>query len=192
VTPTWGHWNTNIAVWKFFTNCGPKNAAFTVRRAGETNQDLLVTYGVGGSATNGVDYVPLIGSVTIPAGQRHAFITLVPIDDGPPDITSTVILKLTPSTNYVVGFPRDAAALILDGPLPRPFTGILPDKSFELSAPGPDGAWFHVEFSTDLLNWTSICTNQVVEGTINFIDPDAQTAPSRFYRAVPDMSPPLN
>jgi len=189
-TPTWGNWTTNVAVWRFFTNCGPKNATFTVRRYGDTNQDLVVAYDIGGSATNGVDYVPLPGSVTIPAGERHALISLVPIDDGPPDITSTVILKLTPSTNYVVGIPARAAALILDSQSPRPATGMLPDSSFELSAAGPDGGWFHVEFSTDLTHWTSICTNQVVNGTISFIDPDTRSNPSRFYRAVPDLSPP--
>lgn len=189
VTPTWGNWTTNIAP-KFFTNCGPKNATFVVRRYGDTNEDLVVTYGVGGSATNGVDYVPLSGSVTIPAAERHALITLVPIDDGPPDINSTVILKLTSSTNYIIGFPQRAAALILDSQLPQPMTGMLPDKSFELSTPGPDGAWFHVEFSSDLLNWTSICTNQVVNGIITFVDPDASANRSRFYRAVPEMSPP--
>lgn len=189
VNPTWGNWTTNNTL-KYFTNCGPKNATFTVRRYGDTNQDLVVDYAVGGSATNGVDYVPLPGSVTIPAGERHALITLVPIDDGPPDISSTVILKLAPSTNYVIGWPGRAAALILESHPPRPLTGMLPDNTFALSAAGPDGAWFHVEFSSDLVHWTSICTNQVVNGTVTFVDPDAQANGSRFYRTVPELSPP--
>jgi hypothetical protein len=189
-TPTWSNWNSNVAVSRFFTNCGPKNATFNVRRLGDTNQDLVVMYAIGGTATNGVDYAPLSGSVTIPAGDRHALITVMPLDDGPPDITSTVILKLAPSTNYVIGFPRSAAALILDGQFPRPMAGLLPDKSFELSAPGPDGAWFHIDYSMDLLNWTSLCTNQVVNGLINFVDPDASGSQVRFYRAVPELTAP--
>ena len=44
--------------------------------------------------------------------------------------------------------------------------------------------------STDLVNWTPVCTNQVVDGSIDFVDPDAQGYPSRFYRAVPLTSPP--
>jgi len=33
----------------------------------------------------------------------------VPLDDGPPEITSTVILKLTPSADYIVGYsPRQS------------------------------------------------------------------------------------
>jgi hypothetical protein len=188
--PTWSNWSSNLAVFRFFTNCGPKNAIFNVRRFGDTNQDLTVSYEIGGTAINGVDYAPLSGSVTIPAGDRHALITLVPLDDGPPDITSTVILKLAPSTNYLIGFPRSAAGVILDGQFPRPIAGLLPDKSFELSAPGPDGAWFHIDYSMDLMNWTSLGTNQVVNGFINFIDPDASGGQARFYRAVPELTAP--
>ena len=77
-------------------------------RFGATNDDLDVAYAIGGTATNGVDYVALPGLVTIPAGERRADITIVPLDDGPPDITSTVILKLVPDatgTNYLLGYP---------------------------------------------------------------------------------------
>ncbi len=188
--PTWSGWIGPTSVWRFFTNCGPKNATFTVHRSGDTNDDLTVAYEIGGTATNGVDYVPLSGSVTIPAGQRHAEVTVVPLDDGPPDISTTVVLGLKNDTNYLVGYPRKAAALILDGLRLHPFSGLLSDRSFHLGAPGPDGTWFHVEFSTDLLNWTSICTNQVVNGSIDFIDPDAQSDQSRFYRTVPEANPP--
>jgi Bacterial Ig domain/Calx-beta domain len=190
VAPTWSNWTGPTAVCRFFTNCGPKDATFAVRRLGSTNGDLTVSYEIGGTATNGVDYVPLPDSVTIPAGERRALITVVPLDDGPPDINSTVVLKLTASTNYVLGFPRRAAAIIFDSQGPRPVTGLLPDRCFHLATAGPDGAWFHVDFSTNLLDWTSICTNQVVNGMIDFIDPDAQGEPARFYRAVPDSGPP--
>jgi hypothetical protein len=194
VAPTWNNWTVSPALCRFFTNCGPKNATFSVRRFGDTNDDLTITYAIGGSATNGVDYVPLPGAVTIPAGQRHAFITVVPLDDGPPDISSTVILKLNPSTNappdFLLGYPRVAAALIVDSAWPRPPTGVLPDKCFHLSSTGPAGAWFHVEASADLLNWVPICTNQVVNGAIDFVDPDAQASQTRFYRAVPELVPP--
>lgn len=189
-TPTWTEWNGPSGIWHFFTNCGPKDATFSVRRYGDTNEDLVVTYDIGGTATNGVDYVPLSGSVTIPAGQRHAEISIVPLDDGTPDISSTVVLKLTSSTNYVLGYPRDAAVLILDGPGSRLGNGLLPGGSFHVQASGPDGAWFHVEFSTNLMDWTAICTNQVVNGSIDFVDPDAPSDNSRFYRTVPETNPP--
>jgi len=192
VQPTWSNWLGGVIPWRFFTNCGPKNAAFTLRRFGDTNQDLTVLYAIGGTATNGVDYGALSGSVVIPASERLAQVTIVPLDDGPPDINSTVILRLLPSTNYNVGFPHSAAVLILDSGGLVPRSQVLPDNSFHLSATGPDGAWFHIEYSPDLTNWTSICTNQVVNGLIEFVDPDAANNPWRFYRAVPEANPPGN
>ena len=186
--PTWAAWPT--AVYRWFTNCGPKTATFTVRRFGDTNNDLTVPYDIGGTASNGADYVALPGSVTVPAGERRAFITIVPIDDGPPDVDKTVILTLLPDMQmnplpgYVLGFPRRAAAIILD-PGPRPVSGMLPGGCFHLATPGPDAAWFCIECSTDLVSWTPVCTNQVVNGSIDFVDPDASGNPSRYYRAVP-------
>jgi hypothetical protein len=191
--PTWSNWASAGACFRFFTNCGPKNATFTVHRFGATNDDVTVDYAIGGTASNGVDYVTLPGSVTVPAGERSAQITVVPIDDGPPDITSTVILKLKPNTNYIIGFPAQAAAIILDSKTPNTpqlATSMLPGLSFHLSAPGPDGAWFHIETSSDLLNWVPQCTNQVVNGSIDYIDPDTQGSQSRFYRAIPEAGPP--
>ena len=187
-TPTWDNWRG--AFLRFFTNCGPKNATFVVRRLGSTNDDLTVLYNIGGTATNGVDYVALPGSIVIPAASRSAMISIVPIDNDPPDLNSTVVLSLAPSTNYVAGIPRRAAALIVDSNSPPPPFGFIGHHSFHFSEPGPDGAWFHVEYSTNLHDWTSICTNQVVNGSIDFTDPDASADPARFYRVVPNAGPP--
>ena len=164
-----------------------------MRRFGDTTDGLTVAYDLSGTASNGVDYVALPGSVIIPAGGRRAFITIVPIDDGPPDVNKTVVLRLAAPTNtppdYLIGYPPRAAALILDHG-PCPVSGILPGGCFHLDSPGPDAAWFYVQCSTDLVNWTSICTNQVINGSIDFVDPDAANNPSWFYRAVPLANPP--
>ena len=190
--PSWAAWPA--AVCRFFTNCGPKTATFTVHRFGDTNDDLTVPYSIGGTASNGVDYVSLPGSATILAGERGAQITIVPIDDGPPDIDKTVILTLTPSTNtppdYRIGWPPRAAAVIIDSDDPRPVAGPLPDGCFHLVLPGPDATWFCLESSTNMVNWASLCTNQVINGSIDFVDPDAPTNPTKFYRAVPLANPP--
>ena len=188
-TPAWTNWTASTAVCRYFTNCGPKDAVFAVRRLGETNDDLAVTYDIGGTASNGVDYVKLPGTVTILAGERAALITVVPLDDSSPAIISTVILKLTPGS-YIIGHPDRAAAIILEAPVPPPVTGVLPDRCFHVAAKGPDGAWFHVESTADLLHWTPICTNQVIHGSIDFVDPDAQNNQVQFYRAVPEANPP--
>jgi hypothetical protein len=194
--PTWSNWESPAAVWRWFTNCGPTDAAFTLHRAGPTNSDLLVAYSIGGTAGNGVDYVALPGSTTIPAGQTEAMITVVPTDDQTNSPAKTVILSLSLSTNsppdYLPGFPSRAEALIIANEFPLPgWTGaLLGDRSFHLTAQGPDGAWFHIDYTTNSIDWIPVCTNQVVNGLIDFADPDAAGSPMRFYRAVPLTNPP--
>ena len=193
-------WSNSLATWsaagapcRLFTNCGPKDATITVFRYGTNNEAITVDYAIGGTASNGVDYVALPGTVTISAGEHSAAITIVPLDDTTPGLVKTVVLSLVADptgTNYVVGFPRSAAALILDSRSPHPVTGVAPGSCFNLAATGPDGAWFHVEYSPDLVNWTPICTNQVFNGNVEFADPDAATHPTRFYRTVPEPGPP--
>jgi hypothetical protein len=192
-TPAWTNWPAPI--WGWFTNCGPKDASFAVRRFGDCSQALTVPYKTSGTATNGAQYVALPGSVTIPAGQAYTLIPLVPLDDGRPDINRTAILTLTASSHqppaYQLGYPRTAAVIIIDSNGPRPLTGMLSGGSFHVNADGPDGAWFHVEYSTDLLGWTPLCTNQVINGAIDFVDPDASADQVRLYRAVPETILPV-
>jgi hypothetical protein len=102
----------------------------------------------------------------------------------------TLLASANPLPAYVLGYPRAAAALIVDSSRPRPVSSLLSDNCFHLATSGPDGAWFRVETSTDLRNWTPICTNQVVQGNIDFIDPDASGETHRFYRAKPEANPP--
>jgi hypothetical protein len=47
---------------------GNNPGEFTVTRTGSTFLPLTVSYGVGGSAVNGFDYPPLLGTVTFPSG----------------------------------------------------------------------------------------------------------------------------
>jgi hypothetical protein len=192
--PTWSNWISPAAIWRWYTNCGPKDATFTLSRNGSTNDDLTVNYSIGGTAANGVDYATLPGDVTIPAGQTEAMIIVVPIQAAATVISKTVILALKPATNvppdYLLGIPRGAEAIIIDSEGPQPLGAFLPDGSFHLSLTGPDGAWFHIDYTTDLINWTPVCTNQVINGSIDFIDPDAATSPTREYRAVPIANPP--
>ncbi|HVM50506.1 MAG TPA: Ig-like domain-containing protein [Candidatus Acidoferrum sp.] len=191
-SPSWSNWNAASTVFRYFTNCGPKDAIFTVRRLGDTNSAVDVTYAIGGTASNGVDYVAVPGDVTIPVGSRDALITIVPIDNGQSPGVKTVILKLAGGTGYWVDpHHASAEAVILEGHiLPPVATGLLPDGSFLLSSTGPEGAFVRFEASSDLLNWTPICTNQVFGGVSDAVDPDAATAPVKFYRAVHDADAP--
>ena len=100
-TPTWTNWSG--AAFQWFTNWGPKNAIFAVKRFGDASSDLTVNYSIGGTASNGVDYAALPGFVTVPAGSAYALIPIVPIDNGSSNVSKTVVLTLTPSTNTPTG-----------------------------------------------------------------------------------------
>lgn len=83
---------------------GSDPGTFTVTRTGNTSTALTVTYTIGGTATNGVDYTPApTRSVTIPAGQSSVNITISPIDDTATELDESVILTLVNSPNYNVG-----------------------------------------------------------------------------------------
>jgi hypothetical protein len=87
---------------------------FTVTRTGSTSASLDVFYTVTGTATNGSDYTALAGSVTIPAGQSTATITVGPIDDPDVEVDETVILTLVDAATYAVGSANAATVTIAD------------------------------------------------------------------------------
>jgi hypothetical protein len=67
---------------------------------------------------------------------------------------------------------------------------MLSDGSFHFNEPGPDGAWYRADWSGDLLDWSPLCTNQIFQGSIDFLDADAPASPLRYYRVVPLDGPP--
>lgn len=95
------------------TETGPTTATFTVTRSGSTAAPATITYTVGGTATSGTDYTPLTGSVTIPAGQTSATITVTPIDDAALEGTESVVITLTGGA-CTVGATGTANATIID------------------------------------------------------------------------------
>jgi hypothetical protein len=195
--PAWTNWPPPH--WGYFTNWGPKTALMTVSRYGDVTSDLTVNYNIGGTASNGVDYVTLPGYVNIAAGAACGLIPIVPIDNGSNTTPKTVVLTLAPSTNlppnYFVGIPRQAEAIIFHlWPRPTPIlwpavppfvASALPDGTVHISTAGPDGAWFTVQSSPDLVNWSCIATNQVVQGSVDFVDPGAAGNATGFYQVVP-------
>ena len=86
---------------------------FRVNRIGGDNSaDLTVSYDVTGTATNGLDYKVLRGTVTIRAGRSSATIAVRPIDDSIPEPDETVIVTILADNNYIVGSPDSATVVI--------------------------------------------------------------------------------
>jgi uncharacterized protein (DUF1800 family) len=88
----------------------------TVARTGDTSGPLTVTYSVGGSAVNGIDYQGLPGSVTIPAYQSSAPIRITPNPTLSQASSSTVILTLTSGIGYTLGASGPATVTIQNIP----------------------------------------------------------------------------
>lgn len=172
------------------------DATLVVRRTDGTNADLVVYYSIGGTASNGVDYVKLPGSVTIPAGLRNAIITITPLTDQSSNFVETVILTVQPPPTsggsfptYAIGTPFRATAAIVNQDVPRGRSHSFHGGVFQMGVPVANGSW-RVEVSNDLINWQSLGASSVTGGVLQFVDPDTAGDAHRFYRAVPDPTAP--
>ncbi len=108
-----------------------RTGAFVVQRSGSLTDPLTVSYNIGGSATNGVDYVALPTSVTFPAGSAVAQIIVDPIDDLIEESIEYVSISLQPAPPSVVPTPyalsgsntlQRAAAVSIRDTYVRPLT----------------------------------------------------------------------
>jgi hypothetical protein len=93
-----------------------KSVSGSVRfsRSGGLTKSVTVYYAIGGTATNGVDYKKLPGSVTIPAGDAAKNVLVTPIDDKIKEGNETVVITILPNALYAVGPPASATITIID------------------------------------------------------------------------------
>ena len=93
---------------------GPTPGTFTVHRASAaTNESLIVNYIVSGTASNGVDYATLNGSILMPAGTDSVSLVVSPYFDHIVEGTETVQVTVA-SGSYVMGALSNAAMGIAD------------------------------------------------------------------------------
>lgn len=110
---------------------GSDGAAFVLTRSGDTTGDLLVVYTMSGTASNGVDYTLLSGSVTIPAGSPSVGLSVTPVDDSVAETSETIILSVIGGTNYSAGIPGSATANLRDNEAPQLFLTALQTQMYE-------------------------------------------------------------
>ncbi|MEO7298211.1 MAG: Calx-beta domain-containing protein [Verrucomicrobiota bacterium] len=89
-------------------------STFRITRSGSISSNLTVFYSISGTASKGVDYASLPGSVTIPAGSVNAMVTVNPIDDSLVEGNETTVLTLAANAAYVTGSPGSATVTIAD------------------------------------------------------------------------------
>ena len=81
---------------------GASTGTIVFTRDGNLSQPLSLSYGVSGTATAGLDYNPLSGTVTIPAGSASAPVVVDPINDGIAEATRSVTVTLGAVPGYSV------------------------------------------------------------------------------------------
>src|SRR6185437_5110560 len=91
---------------------------FRFTRSGSTANDVTVNYTdtLTGTATSGVDYYALSGSVTIPAGQSYADADVTALADNLVERNETIIATISSNSAYIVGTPSTATLTITDDP----------------------------------------------------------------------------
>lgn len=88
---------------------------FTISRTGATTAALTLAYAVSGSATNGVDYTRLSGTVTIPVGRSSVTLSVSPVDDSLLEGTETVVVTLNAGAAFSVDATKRSALIdVLD------------------------------------------------------------------------------
>ncbi|MGA2748668.1 MAG: Ig-like domain-containing protein [Verrucomicrobiota bacterium] len=100
------------------TEPGNNPGSFTIARIGGTNSALTVDFTLGGTATNGVDYLALPTSVTLAAGQVSSNLAVTPVTE--PSATGYKTVKLALSERgrretpaFVVGSLNKAVVYIV-------------------------------------------------------------------------------
>src|SRR5439155_1203058 len=76
---------------------------FVFWRNGDTNTELTVYYALSGTASNGVNYEALSGSVTFPTGATYTTLKVTPIRGSTTGDDETVVLALRPDAAYTAG-----------------------------------------------------------------------------------------
>lgn len=78
---------------------------FTIFRSGDTTHDLHINLRITGTATSGVDYVPIDTSVTMLAGVTEQDLTVTPLADpsspDPETVTVTILPDIDLQTYYL-------------------------------------------------------------------------------------------
>jgi hypothetical protein len=92
----------------------PQSSYFWVISSETVTVNTTVTYSVGGTATSGLDYTALSGSIVIPAGQSSAILWVNPLTDTLLEGNETVLVQLLDTVDYELGSPSGWYMIIRD------------------------------------------------------------------------------
>jgi hypothetical protein len=89
---------------------------FTLSRVGDTSTVLITYLAIGGTASNGVDYLALTNVVMFPANARSVQLSVIPVRDELPEGEETVQVTVLPHAGYLVGSPSSDTVYLRDAP----------------------------------------------------------------------------
>ena len=133
----------NVAATSNGAEQGGTPGSFTISRTGVLTSPLTVNYTVSGSATAGLDYTALSGTVTIPfasgVGTNGATVSFTPINDSLIEGTEGITVTLSTDAGYVIGAAGSATADIIDNDSDGTFraddSGIFTQTDWSTTAP---------------------------------------------------------
>lgn len=139
------------------------NGSLIVSLSGKSATNTVVSYTTSGSATPGTDYETLSGTVTIPAGDASALISVLPKDDTAIEGDETVVVTLSSVTSGSAALSSTASDLtatnvIADDEVPK----VTIAKTTDAAEPSSNGS-FTVTLESAALSNTVIAYK--VEGT---------------------------
>ena len=138
---------------------GPVNGSFTVTLSKPSSQATTITYTLAGTAKEGDDYTPVVKTITIPAGQTTATVTIPVLADDIIEGTENVILTLINSGNTLVTISNTPATINIADNTKATVAVATTNDGAEPAAPGL------FTFTLSKLSTTDTKITYVVTGT---------------------------
>jgi len=92
----------------------PATFTFSLDQQNDTGNPVVINYTVGGTATEGDDFDPLTGTVTIDDGETSGEVTVTPKDDTESELLEEITLIVAGGSDYTIGTPSSASADLAD------------------------------------------------------------------------------
>lgn len=144
---------------------GGSAGKFYISRAA-TAGALAVNYTLSGTATDGLDYTGLTGSVVIPDTQLGEVVTLAPVNDLLPEGTEKVTLSIVAGPGYGLDRPSSATLEIADNDALALEVGFQTSTSATTEIPGANGEFRDIPVVLSAVSSTTVTVDYVGGGGV--------------------------
>jgi hypothetical protein len=144
---------------------GGGTGKFYIARANSSGA-LTVNYVLSGTATDGLDYTGLTGSVVIPDTQLGEVVTFTPVDDVLPEGTEKVTLTIVSGSGYGLDRPSSAMLEIADNDSLALSIGFQNSTSATSELPGATGEYRDIPVVLSAVSATPVTVDYVGGGGV--------------------------